>query len=91
MYTYYGSGRVVVPTGAGNTANEPNSSPTTPQRGLLMNQTSAETTCDVVWDDGRAESGVKLGPYQVLSVIVRSAANASVANAVYVIRQNNRR
>ncbi len=88
MYTYYAGGRVVVPNSA-SIALEPNT--TSPQRGILMNGSAAAVTCDVVWDDGRAEVGVTLQPGMILPIFVRQASNASAANAVYVLRHNVRR
>lgn len=90
LYTYYGSGRVAIPTPAG-VCNEPSSNPTTPQRGTLHNQTAAAITLgSVTWDDGRVEANVVLQPGIVLPVFVKSAQDASAAGA-FVIRHNNRR
>lgn len=90
LYTYYGSGRVAIPTPTG-VCNEPSSNPTTPQRGTLLNQTAAAITLgSVTWDDGRTETNVILQPGQHLAILVRSAQDASAAGA-FVVRHNGRR
>jgi hypothetical protein len=90
LYTYYGTGRTAIPTPAG-VCNEPGSNPTTPQRGTLLNSSTAAITIGtVIWDDGVQESNVVLQPGQHLAVLVRSAASASAAGA-FVVRHNNRR